>query len=190
MATGASTADLAILLVDATKGLLTQTRRHAVIVSLLGIRNVVLAVNKMDLVGFDEATFRAIVADFASLRREALASTTIVAIPISARAGDNVSRASARTPWYSTARCCSSISRRSTLESRGRVGPVPPAGAMGLPAEPEFPRLCRDRRLRPRRRSATRSSVAASGRTQPHRPHPARRRRSATGRRRRRSRSW
>src|SRR5215204_6296264 len=64
MATGASTADLAILLVDATKGLLTQTRRHAVIVSLLGIRNIVLAVNKMDLVAFDEATFRAIVSDF------------------------------------------------------------------------------------------------------------------------------
>src|SRR4028119_882231 len=65
MATGASTADLAILLVDATRGLLTQTRRHALIVSLLGIRSVVLAVNKMDLVGFDEAVFRAIAAEFA-----------------------------------------------------------------------------------------------------------------------------
>ena len=65
MATGASTADLAILLVDATKGLLTQTRRHAVIVSLLGIRDVVLAVNKMDLVDFAEAPFRAIEKDFA-----------------------------------------------------------------------------------------------------------------------------
>ena len=72
MATGASTADLAILLVDASKGLLTQTRRHAVIVSLLGIREVVLAVNKMDLVGFDEARFDAIAAEFRGLRREAL----------------------------------------------------------------------------------------------------------------------
>ena len=99
MATGASTADLAILLVDATKGLLTQTRRHAVIVSLLGIRNVVLAVNKMDLVGFDEVTFRRIVSDFQSFAAN-LAIDEITAIPISARAGDNVSSPSERTPWY------------------------------------------------------------------------------------------
>ena len=74
MATGASTADLAMLLVDASKGLLTQTRRHAVIVSLLGIRDVVLAVNKMDLVGFDESRFRAIAAEFEALRRRGSAS--------------------------------------------------------------------------------------------------------------------
>jgi bifunctional enzyme CysN/CysC len=98
MATGASNADLAILLVDARKGLLTQTHRHAIIVSLLGIRHVVLAVNKIDLVDYDEAVFRRIVADF-----EAFAKTlnfrSIVAIPISAREGDNVSSPSARTPW-------------------------------------------------------------------------------------------
>jgi len=99
MATGASTADLAILLVDATKGLLTQTRRHAVIVSLLGIRNVVLAVNKMDLVDFDEATFRAIVADFDTFAAN-LAFDAVTAIPMSARAGDNVSSPSGRTPWF------------------------------------------------------------------------------------------
>src|SRR5688500_6560517 len=64
MASGASTADLAVLLVDASKGLLSQTRRHALIVSLLGIRSAVLAVNKMDLVGFEESAFRAIAADF------------------------------------------------------------------------------------------------------------------------------
>lgn len=100
MATGASTADLAILLVDASKGLLTQTRRHAMIASLLGIRDVVLAVNKMDLVGFEEEPFRAIEAEFAALAAE-LSIANIMAIPISARAGDNVSIASRRTPYYS-----------------------------------------------------------------------------------------
>ncbi|HSM41041.1 MAG TPA: sulfate adenylyltransferase subunit CysN [Afifellaceae bacterium] len=99
MATGASTAELAILLVDATKGLLTQTRRHAVIVSLLGIRNVVLAVNKMDLVDFDEKTFRGIEADFREFAGE-LEFDDIVAIPMSARAGDNITTGSERTPWY------------------------------------------------------------------------------------------
>ena len=99
MATGASTADLAVLLVDATKGLLTQTRRHAVIVSLLGIRNVVLAVNKMDLVGFEETTFRSIAADFQTFAAN-LGFEAIAPIPISARAGDNVSTLSARTPWH------------------------------------------------------------------------------------------
>ena len=91
MATGASTADLAILLVDASQGLLTQTRRHAVIVSLLGIRNVVLAVNKMDLLDFDKAAFRQIESDFREFSAE-LSFNDIVAIPISARAGDNVIR--------------------------------------------------------------------------------------------------
>ena len=90
MATGASTADIAILLVDAAKGVLTQTRRHAVIVSLLGIRDVVLAVNKMDLVGFDAETFDAIVADFRTFA-ERIGIDTVTAIPISARHGDNVS---------------------------------------------------------------------------------------------------
>jgi bifunctional enzyme CysN/CysC len=100
MATGASTADLAILLVDASKGLLTQTRRHAMIVSLLGIRDVVLAVNKMDLVGFDEKVFRAIEADFSEFAAK-LSIDNVTAIPISARAGDNVSMPSKRTPYYS-----------------------------------------------------------------------------------------
>jgi bifunctional enzyme CysN/CysC len=100
MATGASTADLAVLLVDATKGVLTQTRRHAVIVSLLGIRDVVLAVNKMDLVGFDDATFRTIAADFETFAKN-LSIDRVTAIPVSARAGDNVSSRSERTPWHS-----------------------------------------------------------------------------------------
>ncbi|HEY3621748.1 MAG TPA: GTP-binding protein, partial [Roseiarcus sp.] len=99
MATGASNADLAILLIDARKGLLTQTRRHAMIVSLLGIRHVVLAVNKIDLVDFSEARFNEIVAAFAVFA-EPLKFLSIKAIPMSARYGDNVSGLSEHTPWY------------------------------------------------------------------------------------------
>ena len=99
MATGASNADLAILLIDARKGLLTQTRRHAMIVSLLGIRHVVLAVNKIDLVDFEEATFREIVAAFGEFAKP-LGFHSMEAIPISARFGDNVSSPSLRSPWY------------------------------------------------------------------------------------------
>src|SRR5215472_16816945 len=87
MVTGASTADLAVLLVDARKGLLVQTRRHAAIASLLGIRQLVLAVNKMDLVDYDQTVFDQIVADFAALR-DRLGPLTITAIPIVARDND------------------------------------------------------------------------------------------------------
>jgi len=99
MATGASNADLAILLVDARKGLLTQTFRHATIVSMLGIKHVVLAVNKIDLVDFDQATFDAIVADFKQFAAP-LGFDSIMPIPVSGRHGDNISTASARTPWF------------------------------------------------------------------------------------------
>jgi bifunctional enzyme CysN/CysC len=99
MATGASNADLAIILVDARKGLLTQTYRHATIVSLIGIRHVVLAVNKIDLVDYDEAVFRKIVADFATFAAP-LGFRSITPIPMSARFGDNVSSASERTRWF------------------------------------------------------------------------------------------
>jgi bifunctional enzyme CysN/CysC len=99
MATGASNADLAILLVDARKGLLTQTYRHATIISLLGIRHVVLAINKIDLVDYDRATFDAIVAQFSEFAAP-IGFKSLTAIPISARFGDNVSQHSAKTPWY------------------------------------------------------------------------------------------
>ena len=99
MATGASTADLAVVLVDARKGLLTQTHRHSYIVSLLGIRHVVLAVNKMDLVGFDEAVFARIAADYRALARR-LGIAEVACIPLSALEGDNLSSRSTRTPWY------------------------------------------------------------------------------------------
>ncbi len=99
MATGASNADLAIVLVDARKGLLTQTHRHSIIVSLLGVRHVVLAVNKIDLVDYSESVFREIEADYRKFA-ERLGFRSLVALPISARHGDNVSSLSARTPWY------------------------------------------------------------------------------------------
>jgi bifunctional enzyme CysN/CysC len=99
MATGASTADLAIVLVDARKGLLTQTRRHSYIVSLLGIRHVLLAVNKMDLVDFDPVVFDEIVAGYRELA-EQLGIEQVMAIPLSALQGDNMILRSERTPWY------------------------------------------------------------------------------------------
>jgi bifunctional enzyme CysN/CysC len=99
MATGASTADVAVVLVDARKGLLTQTRRHSYIVSLLGIRQVVLAVNKMDLVGYDQATFDAISRDYRALAAQ-LGIEQVQCIPLSALEGDNLSSASVNTPWY------------------------------------------------------------------------------------------
>src|SRR5581483_4129940 len=99
MATGASTADLAVLLVDARHGILRQTRRHAYIVSLLGIRHVVLAVNKIDLVGFDQDRFQSIVRDFNEFAA-AFRFESVTAIPMSARDGDNVIARSPRMPWY------------------------------------------------------------------------------------------
>jgi bifunctional enzyme CysN/CysC len=99
MATGASNSELAIILVDARKGVLTQTRRHAYIVSLLGIRNVVLAVNKIDLVDFSQGTFDRITGEFREFAQR-LTFENVIAIPISARYGDNVIAKSERTPWY------------------------------------------------------------------------------------------
>jgi len=99
MATGASVADLAVILVDAGKGVLTQTRRHAAIIGLMGVRHVVLAVNKMDLAGFDEGRFNAIAADFrATAERHGL--TNMIAIPVMSRDGDNLVNKSDRMPWY------------------------------------------------------------------------------------------
>ena len=99
MVTGASTADLAVILIDARKGVLTQTRRHSYLAHLLGIRHIVLAINKMDLVGYDQAVF-----DRIALAYRAFASsigiTNFLAIPISGLAGDNITEKSANTPWY------------------------------------------------------------------------------------------
>ena len=100
MATGASTADLAIVLVDARQGVLRQTRRHSIIASLLGIRNIVVAINKIDLVGFDQKVFDRITAEY-GVFAESLGFKSIVPIPMSARFGDNVTRRSDKMGWYS-----------------------------------------------------------------------------------------
>ncbi len=99
MVTGASTADVAVILVDARLGVLTQTRRHTYLVSLLGIKHVVLAVNKLDLVGYDQAVFESIVANHREFAT-ALGLTDIQAIPVSALVGDNIVERSSNTPWY------------------------------------------------------------------------------------------
>ena len=99
MVTGASTADLAVILIDARKGVLTQTRRHSYLAHLIGIRHLVLAVNKMDLVDYDQVTFDSIVADYQSFA-ESIGIEGFTAIPISGFKGDNVTSRSAETPWY------------------------------------------------------------------------------------------
>ncbi|MBL8557919.1 MAG: sulfate adenylyltransferase subunit CysN [Hyphomonadaceae bacterium] len=99
MVTGASTADAAVILVDARKGVLTQTRRHSYLVWLLGIRNVVLAVNKMDVVGWDRAVFDRIVDDYRAFAAQ-IGMDEFHAIPVSALKGDNVIAPSANTPWH------------------------------------------------------------------------------------------
>ncbi|GAB3828342.1 sulfate adenylyltransferase subunit 1 [Hymenobacter jeollabukensis] len=99
MVTGASNADLAIVLVDARQGVVEQTRRHSIVAALLGIRRFVLAVNKIDLVDYSEQTFRDIVADYAAVAAQ-LGIRQVVSIPLSALNGDNVVRASAHLPWY------------------------------------------------------------------------------------------
>jgi len=100
MATGASTADVAIILVDASQGVLTQTRRHSFIVSMVGVKRIILAVNKLDLVDYSQEVFESITNDFQNFADEALNLDEITAIPISALKGDNIVSSSENTPWY------------------------------------------------------------------------------------------
>jgi bifunctional enzyme CysN/CysC len=99
MVTGASTADLAVILIDARKGVLVQTRRHSYLCRLIGIRNIVLAVNKMDLVDYDQSVFDAIVADYTAFAAS-IGIESFTAMPISGFKGDNITTHSANTPWY------------------------------------------------------------------------------------------
>ena len=99
MVTGASTAELAVILVDARKGVLTQTKRHSYLAHLIGIRNIVLAVNKMDLVGYDQEVFEAIVGDYAVFA-SSIGIGEFTAMPISGLKGDNITGPSPNMPWY------------------------------------------------------------------------------------------
>jgi len=122
MATGASTADLAVLLVDARKGVVSQTRRHSLICSLLGIRHLVLAVNKIDLVGYDPEIVARISQDYARFAAAELGFRSIAIIPISARCGDNVTEPSPRTPWYDGPTL---LERLETIDIAGEGGEGP-----------------------------------------------------------------
>jgi len=122
MITGASTADLAVILVDARKGLLTQTRRHSFLVKLIGIGKVVLAVNKMDLVGYDQRTFDAIVGDYAAFAGE-IGLEDVLAIPISGLRGDNIASKSEATPWYLGPSLMAHLETVEIDEDRLRGGP-------------------------------------------------------------------
>ena len=163
MATGASNADLAIVLVDARKGLLTQTHRHSIIVSLLGVRHVVLAVNKIDLVGYDERTF-------------ATSSSPIASLPSRsgfARSSQSRFRPASATTCPQEARArpgirepiCSSISSASRSRKTGD-GAISSAGSMDQPSASRFPGICRHDSQRPdrarRRRSSSPIPAAAS----------------------------
>ena len=99
MATGASTCDLAIILIDARHGVMTQTRRHSYIASLLGIKHIVVAINKMDIVDFNESVFEKIKADYLEFSAK-LGMENVIFVPISALEGDNVVNRSERSPWY------------------------------------------------------------------------------------------
>jgi bifunctional enzyme CysN/CysC len=127
MATGASTASLAVVLVDARKGVVTQTRRHMTVLSLLGLRAIVLAVNKMDLVAYDGARFEAVAADFREYAAR-LGIAEAAAIPLSALTGENVAAESAAMPWYEGP---SLLSYLETVE----VETDPPGGAFRLPVQ-------------------------------------------------------
>ena len=132
--TGASTAELAVLLVDARNGIVEQTRRHAAVLALLRVPRLVLAINKIDLVDYDEETLTAIAKDFAALARSlGFPDDAVVTIPVSALVGDNVVERSERTPWYD------GPTLLGHLESVPVVGPraaraVPDAGAVRNPA--------------------------------------------------------
>jgi bifunctional enzyme CysN/CysC len=121
MVTGASTADLAVILVDARKGVLTQTRRHSFLVHLLGITRVVLAVNKMDLVGYSRAAFEAIVADYRAFAAR-IGLSDITPIPLSAVHGDNIITRGGNMPWYPGATLMEHLE---TVEVEGTLADLP-----------------------------------------------------------------
>jgi bifunctional enzyme CysN/CysC len=123
MITGASTADVAVILIDARKGVLTQTRRHSYLVSLIGIRKVVLAINKMDLVDYDEAVFRRIDEAYRSFATQ-IGLTDITSIPLSGLKGDNMVERSDRTPWYHGPTLMAFLETTEVDETRLQAGPL------------------------------------------------------------------
>ncbi|MBB3950871.1 sulfate adenylyltransferase subunit CysN [Aureimonas jatrophae] len=118
MATGASQAELAVILVDARKGILPQTRRHSFITSMVGIKSVIVAVNKMDLVGFDQTVFDEIRAAYEAIRPQ-LGFTSVTYVPLSAKNGDNLASRSAASPWYEGPTLLEALERAQPPETGG-----------------------------------------------------------------------
>ncbi len=152
MAVGASTADLAVLLVDARKGILPQTRRHSVITSMFGVRHVVVAVNKMDLVGYSEEVFRKIEADFRAFA-DGLRFASIYVAPLVATDGDNLVHASASMPWHDGPPLLSYLEGVAVDDAMADRA-LSHARAVGESAQSRLPRLLRlhQRRQHPARR--------------------------------------
>ena len=146
MVTGASTADVAVILVDARKGVLTQTRRHSYLVSLLGIRHVVVAINKMDLVDYSQQRFQEIEAEYREFAAQ-IGLEQMTFIPMSALKGDNVTEPGDNMTWYDGPDL-DRVPRDRSGRRRARRAAVPHAGAVGQPAEPRLPRLLRSDRRR------------------------------------------
>ena len=179
MATGASNAELALVLVDARKGILTQTRRHSFILSLIGVKHVVLVVNKIDLVGYDPDVFQSIESDYQAFARD-LGFETLRAIPISALRGDNILKKSANTPWYEGPQLLPYLEdievasddreaaalpvqwvNRPDLDFAAFPGPSPPASSRWATISPSPPRASRPGRAH--RHHGRRSSSAVAG---------------------------
>jgi sulfate adenylyltransferase large subunit len=139
MATGASVADLALVLVSAEEGLTRQTKRHAVVLSMLGVRQVVLAVNKMDRAGWSESAFRSIEKQFQAFAT-ALGINDIVSIPVAAKSGDNIASLSDRMPWYEGPSLLEYLEEVEPARTLGAAA-VSHADPMGQPAQCRFSRL-------------------------------------------------
>ena len=142
MVTGASTADLAVILVDARKGVLTQTRRHSYLTHLLGIKSIVLAVNKMDLVNYAQGTFEAIVADYRAFA-DAIGIRNFIAIPISSLRGRQHRFGIEATPWYSGPSLIGHLETVEIDDQRRAAAAVSHAGSMGQPPQSGLPRFRR-----------------------------------------------
>ena len=142
MAVGASFADLAIILVDASQGVLVQTRRHARICALMGIRYFVFALNKMDLVDYSEEKFRKIEADIQALAQE-LKLYSVKIIPVSATAGDNLTQHSDAMPWYTGTTLLNYLENVDIDEASHEEGRILYAGTARMPSESYVPRLPR-----------------------------------------------
>ena len=179
MVTAASTADLAVLLLDARKGVLTQTRRHSYLVKLMGVGQVVLAINKMDLVDFDQGRFDEIVAEYRAFADE-IGLTRITAIPVSGLRGDNVTDPSDRMAWYDGPTLLHHLETVPVDAEAAEGGRVRHAGAVGEPARSGLPWFCRVDRVG---HSPT-GRRGAAGAVRPHvhnRAHRDGRRRSGAG---------